>query len=237
MQRIRRPRNTREIIRFWWAIYRELQCNRRLVGGLALEKAMADSNEKYRPWGDLTAETFDAWWKSHREMFIEQPSVEDISKAPFDRKPHHLYLSINLQKPPSKLIPPIMERIKRLQKAHGLLRENHKRKARRQAQFRYNEGAEIHLPTFREQYRFFKYVYIPVLYPRGNYQHWGKQEMESTGGGQKLWKAAVRYYRGKKKPQYLRLSGAPTPSTLRNLRRYIQRINILCERVAHGQFP
>jgi len=240
MKRIRRPRRTKEIVRFWWEIYRELKCNRRLAAGLELEKAIADSKEKYLPWGDVTVETFEAWWKSHREMFIEQPSVEEIRDAAFERKPHHLYLAINLEKPPSKLIPPIKERIKRLQKAHGLLRENHKRKAKqRQAQFRYNERTEIHLPTFREQYRFFKYVYIPVLYPHGAYHHWGQQKMESSGGGQKLWKAAVRYYRGKKKPKYLRLSGAPTPTAtaLRNLRRYVQRLNTLCERVASGQFP
>ena len=239
MTRIRRPRKTKEIIRFWWEIYRELMCNRRLRGGLGVTDVMDQYADRYRVWGDVTKTTFEMWWKEHRELFIEEPSVQELSGDKIERKDKHLYLAINLTKTLSKLIPQIQERIKRYQMQQGLLLGGHKRKSKRQAQFRYNEQTEIHLPTFREQHRFFKNVYIPELYPHGSSQQWGK--LDSLGAGRKLWQAASKYYRGKKKPKYLRLSGALTPTqqqtALRNLRRYVQRLDLLCERVAHGQFP
>ncbi len=237
MKRMRRPRKTKEIVRFWWDIYRELNRNKRLRAELKLDDAMDAHSEFYRAWGDVTKPTFEAWWKEHRELFIEAPSVTEVSGAAFERKPNHLYLAINCAKPYSKLVPQIKDRIKRLQKSQTLLLEGRKRKSKRQAKFRYNEATEIHLPTFREQYRFFKYVYVPERYPRGSYREWGKHQMDSLGAGTKLWRAAAKHYKGKKKPKYLRLSDTPTPTTLRNLRRYVQRINTLCERVAHGQFP
>lgn len=237
MKRIRRPRKTKEIIRFWWEIYRELVRNKRLVAELELAEAMEAHKERYRAWGDVTQTTFEAWWVKKRDLFIEQPSVKELSGETIERKPDHLYLAINLKKPYSKLIPKITERITRLQKAKALLQEGKKRKSKRQAQVCYNDDAEIHLPTFREQFRFFKYVYVPERYPRGSYREWGKHQMDSLGAGTKLWRAAAKHYKGKKKPKYLRLSDTPTPTALRNLRRYVQRINTLCERVAHGQFP
>ena len=187
---------------------------------------------QYRSWGDVTTVTFEAWWKAHRELFIEASSVEELTHAEFTRKPNHLYLAINLTKPPSKLIPQITERITRLQTKQALLRDGHKRKSKRVAECRYNEATEIHLPTFREQYRFFKYVYIPELYPASL-----DQLKDSLGAGKKLWNAAVKHYKSKKKPKYLRLSATPTPTTLRNLRRYVQRLDLLVARVAAGQFP
>ena len=240
MTRIRRPRNTKEIICFWWEIYRELVWNTRLCGGLGVTDAMDLYRDRYRAWGDVTKTTFEAWWNEHRELFIEEPSVQELSGDKIERREKHLYLAINLTKVPSKLIPQIKERIERHQKQQGLLRVGHKRKSKRQAQFRYNEQTEIHLPTFREQYRFFKYVYVPEFYPRSSQAQWGKMDYSSQGG-QKLWKAAEKYYRGKKKPKYLRFSDDLTPTqrqtALRNLRRYVQRINSLCEHVAHGVFP
>lgn len=232
MKRIRRPRQTKEIIRFWWEIYRELVRNRRLVIGLELSAAMRANRERYRAWNDVTAVTFEAWWGTHRQLFIEAPSVEELTMTEFTRKPHHLYLAINLAKPPSKLLPHIAERITRLQTKQALLRDGHKRKSKRQATVRYNEATEIHLPTFREQYRFFKYVYIPELYP-SSLDHL----KDSLGAGKKLWNAAATHYKGKKKPKYLQLSATPTPTALRNLRRYVQRLDLLCARVAAGQFP
>lgn len=233
--RIRRPRKTKEIICFWWEIYRELVRNKRLCSERGVTDTMDECRERYRAWGDVTKTTFDAWWKEHRELFIEEPSIQELSGDKIERREKHLYIAVNLTKPCSKLIPQIEERIKRYQEQQGLLRIGHKRKSKRQAQFRYNEGTEIHLPTFREQYRFFKYVYIPELYTGG------VRKMDSLGAGRKLWKAAAKYYRGKKKPKYLRLSGSLTPTqqqtTLRNLRRYVQRLDLLCVRVAHGQFP
>lgn len=240
MKRIRRPRETKEIVRFWWEIYRELKRNKRLRVGLNLDDAMRARSEFYRAWGDVAKPTFEEWWRAHRTLFIEAPSVEEVPGAAFERKQYHLYLAINLQKPPSKLVPQIAERIRRLQKRQALLREGCKRKSRRQAQFRYNEATEIHLPTFREQYRFFKYVYIPEFYPR-TLANYGKAKMDSLGAGRKLWAATMQYYRGKKKPKYLRLYDSLTPThkqtALRNLRRYVQRLDMLCARVAHGQFP
>lgn len=240
MPRIRRPRKTKEIICFWWEIYRELMWNKRLRVELGVTDAMDAHRERYREWGDVTKTTFEVWWNEHRELFIEEPSVQELSGDKIERREKHLYLAINLMKTQDKLIPQIKDRIERYQQQQGLLRDGHKRKSLRKAQFLYNEKTEIHLPTFREQYRFFKYVYVPEFYPRSSHEQWGKMDFSSQGG-QKLWKAAAKYYRGKKKPKYLRFSGDLTPTqrqtALRNLRRYIQRINSLCEHVASGQFP
>jgi hypothetical protein len=216
-------------------------CNKRLCGGLGVIDAMDLHRDRYRRWGDVTKISFETWWKEHRELFIEEPSVQDLSGDKIERREKHLYLAINLTKPAYKLIPQIQDRITRLQQAGGYLQDGHKRKSKRQAQFPYDERTEIHLPTFREQYRFFKYVYIPELYPPGSYRDWRDRPMDSLGAGQKLWEATAKYYRGKKKPKYLRFSSDLTPvqrqTALRNLRRYVHRINSLCEHVAHGQFP
>jgi hypothetical protein len=192
----------------------------------------------YEPWGDVINTTFEAWWKLHRDMFIEEASIQEVPNEKISRSTTRLYVSINLKKPPSKLISQLREWIVGRQTKQGLLQSS-KRKSKREARFRYNERTEIHLPTFREQYRFFKYVYLPELYPTGNLQERKGVELEMMG--MNLWKAALRHYRGKPKPKYLRLGSNLTPvqktSVLRTLRRYVVRLDDMCRHVAHGQFP
>lgn len=260
MKRIRRPRDTKEIVAFWWEIYRALVTNSRLLGGLLpttkdpdsktpktiepdsktpkvhdLDDAFKDKRKTfYGPWGDVTNTTFEAWWKLHRDMFIEEAAIQEVPNERISRSPTRLYVSINLKKPPSKLIPQLTDWIVKGQRKQGLLQSS-KRKSKREARFRYNERTEIHLPTFRELRRFFKYVYLPELYPpRG------------IGGGQEmiginLWEAARRRYYGKPKPKYLRLGSDLSPmqraSVLRTLRRYVVRLDDMCRHVAHGVFP
>lgn len=247
MKRIRRPRDTKEIVEFWWEIYRALVMNTRLLGGLIPEDSAAtteapDLNDVfedkqktfYAPWGDVTTTTFEAWWKTHRDMFIEEAAIQEVPNETTTRSPTRLYVSINLKKPHSKLIPKLTEWIVERQKKQGLLQSG-KRKSQREALFKYDEETEIHLPTFREQFRFFKYVYIPELYTGG------MRKMDSLGAGRKLWKASLRHYRGKPKPKYLRLGSNLTPvqkaSVVRTLRRYVVRLDDMCRHVVHGQFP
>lgn len=247
MKRIRRPRDTKEIVRFWWEIYRALVTNSRLLGGLITENSSATTKAPdlddvfkdkrktfYGPWGDVTNTTFEAWWKLHRDMFIEEAAIQEVPNERIPRSPTRLYVSINLKKPPSKLISQLTDWIAKRQIKQGLLQSS-KRKSKREARFRYNERTEIHLPTFRELRRFFKYVYLPELYPplgKG-----GGQEMI----GMNLWNAARRRYRGKLKPKYLRLGSNVPPrqmtSVLRTLKRYVVRLDDMCRRVASGQFP
>jgi len=247
MKRIRRPRDTKEIVAFWWDIYQALVTNRRLLGGLITENSPTTTKAPdlddvfedkrktfYEPWGDVTNMTFEAWWKFHRDMFIEEGAIQEVPNEKISRSPTRLYVSINLKKPHSKLISQLREWIVKRQKKQGLLQSG-KRKSKREARFRYNERTEIHLPTFRELHRFFKYVYLPVLYPTGG--QGGDQEMI----GMNLWKAALRHYSGKPKPKYLRLGSNLTPvqktSVLRTLRRYVVRLDDMCRHVAYGQFP
>lgn len=238
MTRTHRPRQTKEIIRFWWTIYRELTCNQRMRRVLGLEVALRHSRSRYQAWGTITAQTeFEEWWKEHRTKFIEEPSIQELSDDTIVRKPKHLYVSINLEKSVSRLLAALKGHIQRGQTKQGLEAIGQKRKFRRQASVRYNERVQIHLPTFREEYRFFKYVYAPLLF--GPTDSWIGDEGDAKGAGIKLWKKTEAYYRGKKKPKFLQgsVNGKPTPSALRTLRRYVQRLKLLCGRVAFGKFP
>jgi hypothetical protein len=122
-----------------------------------------------------------------------------------------------------------------------LLLDGQRQKFRRQAAVRYNEATQIHLPSFREQYRFFKYFYIPRLFGPAVSREWLGAEKDAKYGGIKLWQKAVAYYRGKKKPKFLKFAKPPMGkqrvSALKALRRYIKRLELYCERVASGQFP
>ena len=245
-ERIRRPRETKEIIAFWWEIYRALVTNKRLLGGLPTANTpdlddvfKVKRKTYYEPWGDVTNTTFDAWWRLHREKCIEEAAIQEIPNEKIERTPTRLYLSINLKKPKSTLLDKLEEWIVERQTRQGLLKVG-KRKPKREALIRYNEAMQIHLPTFREQYRFFKYVYLPELYPTGNLQQ-VTGEMSNVAG-MNLWKAAQRYYRGKPKPKYLKLGNSnltrvQKESALRTLRRYVIRLDDMCRHVAHGQFP
>jgi hypothetical protein len=104
-KRIRRQRRTKEIVRFWFAIYQALKCNDYLRGVLELESALRDSAPKYRLWGDVTKTTeFEQWWRKYRDSFIEAPSVQVITSDKIERKPKQLYVSISLEKAPAKLL-------------------------------------------------------------------------------------------------------------------------------------
>ncbi len=257
MTRVRRPRDTQEIVAFWWEIYRALVKDSRLVGrflpttndpdsktpkaidsttkGPYLDDVFKDKRKTfYEPWGDVTNTTFEAWWKLHREMFIEEAAIQEVPNETITRSPTRLYVSINLNKPHSKLTSQLSEWIVKRQTKQGLLRSG-KRKSRREARFRYNERTEIHLPTFRELHRFFKYVYLPELVSTGG--QGGGQEMK----GMNLWKATRRNFSGKLKPKYLRLGSNLTPvqkaSVLKNLGRYVERLDDMCRHVANGMFP
>jgi hypothetical protein len=252
MKRVRRPRDTKEIVEFWWEIYQALVTNRRLSGVLISENSATTTTAPdlrdvfkdkrktfYAPWGDVTnASNFEAWWRQHREMFIEEAAIQEVPNEKISRSPTRLYVSINLKKPHTKLTSQLTDWIVKRQAKQGLLQSG-KRKSRREVQFRYSEETEIHLPTFRELRRFFKYVYLPELYPTGNLQKGKGEDLEMIG--MNLWKAALRQYRGKPKPKYLRLGNNLTPvqnaSVLRTLRRYVVRLDDMCRHVAHGQFP
>lgn len=261
-KRIRRTRDTQEIVRFWWTIYRELVTNRRLLGGLLetydrmkkgskrrdldLYTVFMNNREKekekgfYAPWGDVTQVTFVAWWKDHRELFIEEPIIQKVPNEGVERAKDRLYVSLNLKKPHYKLLSALRSYILAEQKRLGLCQfdtsaVHSKRKAKREVKFRYNEDPEIHLPTFRELYRFFTTVYVPVLY---------SDQADLTGDvmkGKTLLTATRRQFAGKPMPAYLQLSRTATPqqqrSVLKTLRRYVLKLDSLCVRVALGEFP
>jgi len=244
-KRIRRPRDTKEIVAFWWEIYRALVMNNRILGRLMTPdgpdlRDVFDEKQKtfYDPWGDVINTTFEAWWKLHRHMFIEEAAIQEVPNEKTARSSTRLYVSINLKKSASKLARKLGKWIVERQRKQGLL-DNGKVKPKREARFRYDEEMQIHLPTFREEYRFFKYVYLPEIYPTGGLPQ-GKAGL-SEAAGMNLLKAAQRHYRGKPKPKFLKLESGLTPvqkaSALRALRRYVLRLDKMCRRVAHGQFP
>ena len=246
-KRIRRSRDTQEIVRFWWTIYRELIVNRRLRGGLSeknldLEETFKRKRKEfYAAWGDVTQTTYVAWWKKHREMFIEEAAIQSVANEVTTRSASRLYVSINLKKSHSALLRTLSSYIVTEQKKRGLAQQDRsvadrsKRIGKREAQFRYNERTEIHLPTFRALYNFFRFVYVEVLY---------KDQADLTGDvmkGQTLLDATKRRYAGKAMPKYLQLNRTATQqqrrSVLRTLRRYVLKLDDLVLRVASGQFP
>lgn len=242
MKRIRRQHRTREIVRFWFEIYQALKCNAYLRETLRLESALQGSEQKYRLWGNVTGTTeFEQWWKEHRESFIEAPSVQVLTSDKIERKPKHLYLSISLEKAPTKLLAALKGKIQQEQARQGMRLDGQKQKFRRQAAVRYNEATQIHLPSFREEYRFFRYFYIRQLFGPDAKHEWLGDDTDAKYGGIELWKKAADYYQGKKKPKFLKFSKTPTgkqrASALKALRRYIKRLELYCERVASGQFP
>jgi len=198
----------------------------RLSKDAKVKSALVVSEPYYRPWEMDKAEKFDPWWKLHTHLFEEKFVVREIKagEAPLD--PDALLIEVPLTQSPTILTKKVKAIIQAAFKAHE--RTERKGKKKPTAYYRLTEGSEPKFDAVREMLSVYRDVYLknPKL------------------KGEKLLDATHRYYLGRKNKRWAKVPMAlmynhedEKVRAMRNLRRYIQKAELVVLNVARGQFP
>ena len=90
----------KQYIRMWFEFYKMA------LKDTELSANMAKSQDFYKPWGDVTNQKFDPWWKEHRSLF-GQSHVSEIETL--HQHPNTLNVAIPLNQPVSTSIKQLKE--------------------------------------------------------------------------------------------------------------------------------
>ena len=198
----------------------------RLSKDAKVKSALVVSEPYYRPWEMDKAEKFDPWWKTHGHLFEEKFVVREIKAGEAPSDPDALLIEIPLTESPTILTRKVKAIIQAAFKAHE--RTERKGKKKPTAYYRLTEGSEPKFDAVREMLSVYRDVHLknPKL------------------KGEKLLDATHRYYLGRKNKRWAKVPMALMYShedekvrAMRNLRRYIQKAELVVLNVARGQFP
>ena len=198
----------------------------RLSKDAKVKSALVVSEPYYRPWEMDKADKFDPWWKTHLHLFEEKFVVRELEagEAPLD--PDALLIEVPLTQSPTILT----RSVKAIIQAAFEARERTERKGKKKptAYYRLTEGSEPKFDAVREMLS----VYRDVHLKNPNLK------------GEKLLEATHRYYLGRKNKRWAKVPMAlmyihedQKIKAMRNLRRYIQKAELVVLNVARGQFP
>lgn len=212
----------KEAFRLWFEYLRIARQSR----DAKIKSALVVSEPYYRPWEMDKAEKFDPWWKIHGHLFEEKFAVRELKagEAPLD--PDALLVEIPLTQSPTILT----KKVKAIIQAAFDARERTERKGKKKptAYYRLTEGSEPKFDAVREMLSVYRDVHLknPSL------------------KGEKLLDAAHQYYLGRKNKRWAKVPMSLMYDTdgdkvraMRNLRRYIQKAELVALNVARGQFP
>ena len=180
----------------------------------------------YEPWGDVAAQTFDRWWTEKHQLF-EETRVREISRI--GKETDALYIAIPLQQPlirTMKQVKAIVEG-KQSERAKAAGIEGRRTKAVGIGQYRLTPGVEFRHTTVKD-----------VLLVYGVYLANGKPKINA-----KFLEKIQEFYRSrpraKKVPPQLGTdpNSPDLESTLRSIRRYVERAEELMLAAASGDFP
>ena len=198
----------------------------RLSKDAKVKSALVVSEPYYRPWEMDKAEKFDLWWKTHLHLFEEKFVVREFKAGEVPMDPDALLVEIPLTQSPTILT----RKVKAIIQAAFEARERTERKGKKKpsAYYRLTEGSEPKFDAVREMLSVYRDVHLknPQL------------------KGEKLLEATHRYYLGRKNKKWANVpvvlkysSSGDQIRAMRNLRRYIQKAELVVLNVARGQFP
>ncbi len=180
----------------------------------------------YEPWGDVRAQTFDRWWAEKRHLFGET-AVREVNRI--GDEPGAIYLAVPLQQPLIRSMRQVKEIIEARQldvaKAVGI--EGRRTKAAGVGQFHLTPGVEFRHTTVKD-----------VLLV---YQLYAAQEKPKINAKflEKIQESYRSRPRAKRIPPQLGTdpNSPDIESTLRSIRRYVERAEELMLAAARGDFP
>lgn len=213
----------REAFRLWFE-YLKLAI---LSQSLVVKDALKGSRAFYEPWGDISHTKFDDWWKSHGHLFEERYIVRTLASGELPLDPEALIIEVPLTMSPTDLLDRVKVIIQKASEAKE--RANRKAKKTPSASYRLSIGAEPKLDAVREMLSVYRDVHL--IHPKLR--------------GEALLEATHRYYLGRKSKNWKKIPMALDVSprledkvrAMRNLRRYIQKAEIIMLNVAKGEFP
>jgi len=212
----------KEAFRLWYEYLKiaQVSSNRKIKDALTIHGPF------YARWDMDNADRFDTWWKNHAHLFEEKLSIQKLENGAQPTDPNSLVLEIPLTEAPSVLIKKVKSFIQTA--FDEMERKSRKAKKSPTASFRLTEGSEPKLDAVREMLSVYRDVYLK----------------NSQLRGEKLLEAAHKYYLGRKNKRWAKVPMALMYDTdgdkiraMRNLRRYIQKAELVVLNVARGQFP
>ena len=214
----------RENYRLWFEYLR--------LAKRSADKKIADALKRsasfYEPWGDVDAESFQAWWKQKGHLFEEQHVVRRLGEGELPSELSSLVVEIPLNQSPTKLTRQVKAMI---EEAWSEQNKQLKRKSKTiaSANFHLTEGSESKLRAIREMLTVYRDVYLK----------------DTSMAGRDLLKAIEAHYKARKRKEFAKVPMAlalPTSNSdlgtpMRNLRRYITKAEKIVLNVAKGEFP
>ncbi len=192
----------------------------------ALAGEVERTREFYEPWGDVRDQAFDRWWAGHSHLF-EETRVREVSRI--DKETDALYLAVPLQQPLAQTMRQMKAIIEARQderaKAVGI--EDRRTKAVGMGPYRLTPGVEFRHTTVKD-----------VLLV---YQLYLAEEKPKINAG--FLERIQQFYRSRPRAKRVPMQFATDPktagleSTLRSIRRYVERAEALMLAAARGDFP
>ena len=192
----------------------------------ALAVEVERTREFYEPWGDVRGQTFDRWWAGHSRLF-EETRVREVSRI--GKETDALYLAVPLQQPLIRSMRQVKQIVeaRQLERAKAVGIEDRRTKAAGAGQFRLTPGVEFRHTTVKDVLLVYQ-VYLANEKPKINAEFLAKV--------QEFYRNRPR---AKKVPSQLGTdpNSPDIESTLRSIRRYVERAEELMLAAARGEFP
>ena len=205
--------------RLWFEFYRLALTNP------TLQTEIKKSKDFYKAWGDVTTVKFDPWFEEHKDLFVDQLSVEVAELPPSQHNHELLYLTV----PKSWSSTKILKEIKsKLDGKVGLVTYGKKHKTLSKSVFAITAGKELKTTNMNFALVVYRDIYLKLGQPPINHNFLTKVH--------EYYKSRPRK---KKIPASMGFEGVNVneESVLRNLRRYIKKAKLLELNAAKGVFP
>jgi hypothetical protein len=206
--------------RLWFEFYKLA------LGEPALAADVEKTRSFYEPWGDVGAQTFDRWWVEKQHLFGET-AVRQVNRIGDERDT--VYLAVPLQQPLIRSMRQVKEIIeaRQLEVAKAVGIEARRTKAAGVGQFHLTPGVEFRHTTVKD-----------VLLVYQLYAAQGKPKINA-----KFLEKIKEFYRGRPRAKRVPMQFAADlksvgfESTMRSIRRYVERAEELMLAAAKGDFP
>ena len=199
-----------------------------------VKKALLLSEPYYRSWDMDPNIKFDAWWKTHAQLFEEKHVVRVLKATdkPIDRN------ALIIEVPLTMTTTMLMKQIRSVVKAEMSADKKLSVKGRKKASSNYylTIGSEPKLDAVREMLTVYREVYLKKPNLRGEKLYQATQEYYLRRKSTKLAKIPIALMHDTGNGRNIG-EGRDYTRVLRNLRRYIQKSEKIMLNVAKGQFP
>ncbi len=205
--------------RLWFEFYKLALNNQ------SLQKEVKRSMDFYKPWGDITNTKFDPWFESHKDLFVDQLSVEVTNAPPTQTNQELLYLTIPKNWSSTKILKEIKQKI---EGKVGQVSDGRKHKTKSKSVFAITSGKELKTTNMNFSLVVYRDIYLKLGQPPINREFMTKVHQYYKSRPRKNKIPASMGFEG---------NNINEESVLRNLRRYIQKAKLLEKYAAIGVFP